>query len=342
MGRELLLSFLLIIGILICGCSTPISETATINPPSDSIVGIWTQDLTTSEDVSPYIVTITFLKEGNFTFQDRDGSYSGQWIKIRENQYIVSFSFTKETETYIYDPATDTLYQPEYSILKIYRACKMPAPTIKVATASITNSPQSSNRYKQGDEIQRATTDSAYDKDRAWVILKVDYNEGKYTVGKLYYDPDARQWFKLNDDLPEVRFFSAVERDYPNLLGSINWDTVPTKYLIKDCDGNNVLSYNSKPPDCPSGEQLKDGTLSGYGDDVITLDVKTSSLYIFTMTHSGRANFIVWVKDNEGYNEDLLVNEIGHYSGRKSIRLEKGIHYLDITADGTWTIGFSS
>lgn len=342
MKIGLLLSALLICVILICGCASQ-SETQTVSSQLDPIVGVWTQDLTTSSDVSPLIYTYTFFENGDFSWDDThssSGSVEGQWIKIRENQYVISYKFSEDTETFIYNPTTDTLSQPEYPSLTIFRAGKMPAPTIKAATASITSVTQSSNRYEQGDEIQRLTTDSAYDKDRAWVILKVNYDEEKYTVGNLYYDPGARKWYKMDDELPQLRFFSALERDCPVLLGKIEWDTVPVKYRFKNCDGDIILSYDPKPPDCSSTD-VSEGTLSGYGDDVIKISVVDSGLYIFTMTYSGKHNFIVWLKDSEGYTEELLANEIGAYSGRTSARLEPGVHVLDIQASGPWKIQIS-
>lgn len=350
--RLLLLSILLIIGIFLSGCSTQPDTSRVGNPQTqdvgtspDPIIGVWTQDVTTSKDTTPNIYTYIFQEDGKFIWEDSNGPINGQWIKIRENQYVVSYSFTEEIDTYIYNPGTDTLYDTEFSTLTIYRTGKMPSSTIVSTNVPATNVPLASNHYKVGDEIQQSTTDSTYDKDRAWVILKINYDEEKYTVGKLYYDPDARKWFKVNEDLPEIRFFSAVERDYPTLIGTINWDTVPIKYTINTCQGTTVLSYDSKQPECGTGgssSSSNDGVISGYGDDVIPLNVQTAGLYIFSMSHSGRSNFIVWVKGGDGYHQDLLVNEIGHYSGKKSTRLEKGKYYVDITADGHWTIQIGS
>ena len=342
MQRMILLLILLIVGIFLCGCVyesqsdaiTTLSPTPTTNIKSDPIVGIWIEDFSVSDDSVTYI----FKDDGTVTFElasSPAGPIDGQWIKIKENQYVVSYEFSDKIDTFVYNPATDTLNDPEYPTLLIYRAGH--TPLTPSTTVKKTTDTQSNARYKPGDFIQKTEDDSTYDKDRAWVILKVDDDAGKYTVGQSYYDPDARQWYKLNDDLPEIRFFSAVERDYPILVKNIDWNSVPIRYLVKNCDGENILSYDPNPPECP-GDTIKDGVLSGFGDDVITLDVQTSGLYIFTMAHTGRSNFIVWLKDSRGYNEDLLVNEIGSYNGRKSARLTSGTHYLDISADGSWTI----
>jgi hypothetical protein len=81
---------------------------------------------------------------------------------------------------------------------------------------------------------------------------------------------------------------------------------------------------------------------SGHGDDVKSFTATGSGLRIFTMSHTGSHNFAVVLKDNSGNWVALLANEIGSYSGKKSERLTSGTYYLDIKADGSWTIDISS
>jgi hypothetical protein len=81
---------------------------------------------------------------------------------------------------------------------------------------------------------------------------------------------------------------------------------------------------------------------SGSGDDVKSFTATGSGLRIFTMRHTGTHNFAVVLKDSGGNYVTLLANEIGSYSGKKSERLTSGSYYLDITADGSWTIDISS
>ncbi|GAI15311.1 unnamed protein product, partial [marine sediment metagenome] len=69
-------------------------------------------------------------------------------------------------------------------------------------------------------------------------------------------------------------------------------------------------------------------------------------LTIFTFNHDGSSNFIVELLSIEGSLADLLVNEIGSYEGSKAVGIqqgalfgpEPGIHLLNITADGNWSI----
>ncbi len=81
--------------------------------------------------------------------------------------------------------------------------------------------------------------------------------------------------------------------------------------------------------------------ITGTGDDVVAFSASGTALRIFTMQHSGTSNFAIWLKDVQGNRVDLLVNEIGSYSGRKSASLSTGKYYLDITASGPWSVEIS-
>jgi len=82
-------------------------------------------------------------------------------------------------------------------------------------------------------------------------------------------------------------------------------------------------------------------SLSGIGDDVQSFTVTGTGLRIFMMSHDGTRNFAVVVKDYSGNWVALIVNEIGSYFGKKFENLTTGTYYLDITADGSWTIDIS-
>lgn len=59
----------------------------------------------------------------------------------------------------------------------------------------------------------------------------------------------------------------------------------------------------------------------------------------FTMTHNGDSNFAIWLMNSNGKREDLLVNEIGSFTGSHAIGIkDAGKYLLDITADGKWTV----
>ena len=60
---------------------------------------------------------------------------------------------------------------------------------------------------------------------------------------------------------------------------------------------------------------------------------------IVTLEHQGESNFIVWLEDETADEVDLLVNEIGQFSGSTSVHIDvAGWYMLDIEADGAWSI----
>jgi hypothetical protein len=82
--------------------------------------------------------------------------------------------------------------------------------------------------------------------------------------------------------------------------------------------------------------RLWDGAskLSGRGDDVVLLQQPISGLTTAAITHSGSSNFAVWSYSDS--SRDLLVNEIGKYTGESL--LPSGMMLLVVSADGAWTV----
>lgn len=80
------------------------------------------------------------------------------------------------------------------------------------------------------------------------------------------------------------------------------------------------------------------GKGSGKGAAVLLVDPSTiSGLATVRLTHKGEGNFAVWAY---GDSAELLVNEIGGYSGETL--MPDGTVLVDIEADGPWTLTKSS
>lgn len=73
--------------------------------------------------------------------------------------------------------------------------------------------------------------------------------------------------------------------------------------------------------------------LAGAGDDVAILSPPSDGLTATTLTHQGDGNFAIWAY---GPSTDLIVNEIGPYSGE--VLLPSGTFLFEISANGPWTI----
>lgn len=100
------------------------------------------------------------------------------------------------------------------------------------------------------------------------------------------------------------------------------------RHLEIDADGN--WSITARP--MTSARELV-SSLSGSGDDVLRYDGSASTL---TSSHDGSSNFIILGHEANGRYNDLIVNEIGSYSGTDL--MASGSAILEITADGNWTL----
>lgn len=78
---------------------------------------------------------------------------------------------------------------------------------------------------------------------------------------------------------------------------------------------------------------------SGVGTD-ISPDFTVTKLgnVVFDFFHNGESNFIVELKDSLGAVTELLVNEIGSFTGKKDVSLPPGDYHLSIQADGAWSV----
>lgn len=80
-------------------------------------------------------------------------------------------------------------------------------------------------------------------------------------------------------------------------------------------------------------------SLKGRGSKVPRFTIPDGIPAIATFTHKGSANFVVYNIAADGSEIDLLVNEIGSYSGTVLIDAADGEHSVafKIEADGAWT-----
>jgi hypothetical protein len=85
-------------------------------------------------------------------------------------------------------------------------------------------------------------------------------------------------------------------------------------------------------------------TISGTGSAVIPLSVPGDGPAIVDFTHNGSSNFSVVSLDAGLAHIELLVNEIGQYTGRRGLNVGNFsftapdiVRHLDIDADGAWS-----
>lgn len=77
-------------------------------------------------------------------------------------------------------------------------------------------------------------------------------------------------------------------------------------------------------------EVPQSATTEGRGDDVL---IYVGGATVADIAHTGDSNFAVW---SYGNGNDLLVNEIGSYTGQ--VRWPAGTALIQISANGAWTV----
>lgn len=149
--------------------------------------------------------------------------------------------------------------------------------------------------------------------------LDVD-NDGTSEFSDSGESPSGKQYIYTNSGEYTAKF-TVFDNESAN-----NYDTID-------------ITVNVPPP-----EPI---TLKGSGDDVSSSFTLEEGVAIFDMNHKGSSNFQIWLYNADtGIQEDLLVNEIGSYSGKMIVGVKKGSivgvepgrYLLDVTADGSWDV----
>jgi hypothetical protein len=130
---------------------------------------------------------------------------------------------------------------------------------------------------------------------------------------------------------------SALTFIYLPAQNAIYWDEHPDQFYYPF--SGDVMTVSSTPT---SGSTSKSLSYSGTGDDIKSFSVTGGGGFIITGSNSGSSNFIVHITGTSGNIEEFVFNEIGPYSGKKIAHIDPGNHYLDVTAEGPWTITLTS
>lgn len=187
-------------------------------------------------------------------------------------------------------------------------------------------------------------------------IITTDSIIGTWKNGDGYtiaFSPDGKAYFFIQDNF-ELSWRRSVDNQYI-LWGATQKpeDAKLSAIYFPQTDTINVVTIDKEyhrvsfsPTSSPtySSHLLSSSPthFSGSGDDVKSFTATGTGLRIFTITHTGSGKFAIWLKESSGKQAALLVNDIGSYTGKESERLASGTYYLNITAEGDWTIDISS
>lgn len=82
-----------------------------------------------------------------------------------------------------------------------------------------------------------------------------------------------------------------------------------------------------------TARQVATAPVEGSGDEVVMIENPED---VATLTHDGESNFAVWAVS--GTDSDLVVNEIGSYSGTVILPDDGGRMLVVVEADGNWSM----
>lgn len=143
-------------------------------------------------------------------------------------------------------------------------------------------------------------------------------------------------------------FFTAVLASVVLVLAvasgcSIEQETAGPSELTPD--DTEPVSSSPKPAPAPPPSPLPPPppvVFKGSGARVVDLDLGRDSPLVVAASHNGTSNFVVELVPRSGGYSELLVNEIGRYSGQVAVRdAEAGRYRVQVDADGAWDLRFT-
>lgn len=104
---------------------------------------------------------------------------------------------------------------------------------------------------------------------------------------------------------------------------------------VTDANGQTDEASQSVQVTAPPPEPLE---FSGSGDHATEIFTTQQKLLRVDLSHTGESNFAVWLKTDQGEDEELMANKIGTYEGSRFFIPPAGDYLLDIDADGSWNV----
>jgi hypothetical protein len=179
-------------------------------------------------------------------------------------------------------------------------------------------------------------------------ILHVGYGAKVETIRLTASGPIVVQARHRGDSNFAVELVGAhsselLVNEIGNYKGAVAYaDATAGRYRLKiTADGAWAVIVSQPFPQEPS--RLVPGTFSGFHSRVVRIRAEDDLQPIVTVRHRGQSNFVVeLIGYGDTSGDELLVNEIGNYSGQTLLdSMPEGSYLLAVTADGPWTVKFT-
>jgi len=136
-----------------------------------------------------------------------------------------------------------------------------------------------------------------------------------------------------------IRPLSTDGSVYPSLVnkiggfdGSAVFSVRETKTFVLSVDADGSWSISIEEP----GRDPHARYFSGKGQAATKLISLEGGIYIFSMKHTGKGNFIICPYGTSGRRYSSLINEIGPFEGWNTVPFEEGEYLFQVDADGDW------
>jgi hypothetical protein len=218
-----------------------------------------------------------------------------------------------------------------------------PTPTVATVTPEVTEPPIS-----QDVKMNQAFLDYIYENQILERMTELtSASEGVYSISMGYNAEPKRKAENLTALLSaapkpgseKMKAFRSAMMDAISMMDGTTAGFSRYREAMQTVTNTKFAALSEMPSLEFSVEPTQ---FSGFGNNVQSFNSTGTGRKFFTMHHTGKSNFAITLKNENGKYISLLVNEIGSYSGKKSANLTIGKYYLDVTADGAWTIDITS
>lgn len=160
------------------------------------------------------------------------------------------------------------------------------------------------------------------------MIVTAKHSMGNSNFSACYYDSDGDR----------SSYFVNEIGDYEGTFLFNNSGASQGEGIIEvEADGKWSLEFIAIPK---AVELDGSSNIKGHGCAIGDAFVGNGKPNVVKFKHDGDSNFCVRVISDDGDNE-MLVNEIGFYSGEKVMKLQSGMRYfILVEADGNWSVDF--
>lgn len=166
-------------------------------------------------------------------------------------------------------------------------------------------------------------------------VVEVDLHPNALAVATVEHDGESNFIIWATDAAGEETDLIVNEIGVYEGVAAVNFGySDPTEGFDIDADG--AWSIVLRP--ASDARAISSAGGSGQAGEVVIASSLAGE--VVDLTHNGESNFIIWAYDAAGDPLDLVVNEIGPYQGTQ--RIPVGTKWLEIQADGPWTIKPSS